>query len=146
MYIDLQITGITKQEDGFLIKETIEQALLTLMPRVRRLISIDIQIALPEDMNEVKAYVHEEEKDNFIIALNQDALKDKNDLIVILCHECVHIKQYVTKEYKRIGRNHYLFNGQSINTDTCPYYKLPWEEEAYGMEKELARAQKNYTG
>ena len=146
MIIDLQIVGITKESDGLLIRDTIEHALLTLLPRHRRLLTIEVEIALPSDMKEVKAYVHEEEKDCFVIALNQDVLKNNNDLILVLCHECVHIKQQVRNEYRHICENHFVFKGVDVYAEDIPYYKLPWEKEAYDLEMELARAQKNYTG
>ena len=146
MIIDLQIVGITKESDGLLIRDTIEHALLTLLPSHRRLLTIEVEIALPSDMNDVKAYVHEDQKDEFIIALNKDVLKDKNELIVVLCHECVHIKQQVKNEYRQICKNHFIFKGVDVYAKDIPYYKLPWEKEAYDLEMELARAQKNYSG
>ena len=143
MIIDLEIIGITDERDGFLIRDTIEQALLKLIPKYRRLISITVEIALDEDMSEIKALVHEEEKDNFIIALNQDVLNDKQELFSVICHECVHIKQHVTGEYKQIDGKNVIFKNKKYSTKNINYLDLPWEVEAYELEEELVNAKKS---
>lgn len=145
MYIDLEIIGVKNKEDGFLIRDTIDQALLTLLPRYKKLITIVVEIALDKDMRETKALVHEEDDNEFIIAINQKVLENKNDLILTLCHECVHIKQYIKNEYKQISGNTIMFNNKLWDTRIENYTDLPWEKEAYKLEMELANAQKSYT-
>ena len=143
MIIDLEIVGITDKRDGFLIRDAIEQALLKLIPKYRRLISISVEIALDEDMKEIKALVHEEEKDNFVIALNQDVLKDKQELFSVLCHECVHIKQHVVGDYKQLDSKNVVFKNKKYSTKNIKYLDLPWEVEAYKLEEELVNAKKS---
>tara|TARA_R110000772_G_scaffold148811_2_gene259392 strand:- start:9471 stop:9911 length:441 start_codon:yes stop_codon:yes gene_type:complete len=146
MYIDLEIIGIKNKEDGFLIRDTIEQALLTLLPRCKKLITITVEIALDKDMKETKALIHLEDKNEFVIALNETVLKDKNDVILTLCHECVHLKQHITKDYFQIDGNFIKFKNQIVDINLTNYTDLPWEKEAYELEMELANAQKTYTG
>ena len=60
------------------------------------------------------------------------------DLVQALCHEMVHVKQYARKEM-----NDGIVNGVAKwKTKTIPedtnYWDLPWEKEAYRMEKKLA--------
>lgn len=145
MIIDLEIVGINNKEDGFLIRDTIEKALLTLLPRCKKLITISVEIALEKDMKQAKALIHEEDVNEFILALNQSVLKNKKDLILTLCHECVHIKQYISKDYKQLNGNFIEFKNKIIDCTKTNYLDLPWEQEAYKLEKGLAYAQKNYS-
>ena len=68
---------------------------------------------------------------------------DKNlnikDLVMTLCHEMVHVKQYVRKEMDD-------WNGLAVarwkNKTVLPntnYYDLPWEKEAYELQAKLAK-------
>jgi hypothetical protein len=145
MIIDLEIIGIKNKEDGFLIRDTIEQALMTLLPRCKRLITITVEIALDEDMKDTKALIHLEDDNEFVIALNETVLKDKNDVILTLCHECVHLKQHISKDYFQIDGNFIKFKNEIVDLSITNYTDLPWEKEAYELEEGLANAQKNYS-
>ena len=59
-------------------------------------------------------------------------------MVQAVCHEMVHVKQYARNEM-----NDCIVNGRAkwktkfIAQDTN-YWDLPWEKEAYRMEKKLA--------
>lgn len=64
--------------------------------------------------------------------------KDLNikDLVMTICHEMVHVKQYVRNEMKE---GQMVWKKKPIASDT-KYYDLPWEKEAYSMQASLAKA------
>jgi hypothetical protein len=67
----------------------------------------------------------------------------KNNVLKILAHEMVHVKQFATGEmYDHVKGNKVHFKGKSYSmiTDNSPdYYFSPWEIEAYGREVGLYR-------
>ena len=142
MIICIDIVGIDKPKQGTLIRDTLEQALLTLLPRRRNPIFIDIEIALPEDISPAKALVHEDDTDVFFISLSQEllTLDMKDELIETICHEAIHIKQYIRKELKESKwSNVQIWKGKPVFTDSLDYYDLPWEIEAYNMEEDIVK-------
>ena len=67
---------------------------------------------------------------------------DKNigikDMVQALCHEMVHVKQYARNEMNDgIVKGKARWKKQFIAEDTN-YWDLPWEKDAYRMEKKLA--------
>ena len=88
--------------------------------------------------------VHLEDDNEFVIALNENVLKTKKDVILTLCHECVHIKQHISKDYLQIDGNFIKFKNEIVDLNLTKYTELPWEKEAYKLEEELANAQINY--
>ena len=62
------------------------------------------------------------------------------EMVQALCHEMVHVKQYARKEMNDgIVKGRARWKTKYINMDTN-YWDLPWEKEAYRMEKKLADA------
>ena len=60
------------------------------------------------------------------------------DMVQALCHEMVHVKQYARNEMNDgIVKGRAKWKNQFIKEDTN-YWDLPWEKEAYRMEKKLA--------
>ena len=62
------------------------------------------------------------------------------EMVQALCHEMVHVKQYARNEM-----NDGIVKGRARwKTKTIPentnYWDLPWEKEAYRMEKKLANS------
>lgn len=58
-----------------------------------------------------------------------------------LCHEMIHAEQYHTGRLSGVGGN--IWNGQLITnrgTTYAAYRNLPWEEEAFARQADLARA------
>ena len=64
-----------------------------------------------------------------------DYKRDLRTTLEILCHELVHAEQYKTGRLSRVGRQQ-LWLGSAISR--TKYMNLPWEQEAYGRQKELA--------
>ena len=60
------------------------------------------------------------------------------DMVQALCHEMVHVKQYARNEMNDgIVKGRAKWKNKFIKEDTN-YWDLPWEKEAYRMEKKLA--------
>ena len=102
-------------------------ALDELLPKFRTL-TVDITIqSLPNDGNCLMTNSRRE----YDIQLDKN-LK-LNELIITLCHELVHVKQYVRKE---IGPDYNKYIEEEYSS--VAYHDLPWEKEAFGLEKDLA--------
>ena len=57
---------------------------------------------------------------------------DKKELVATLCHEMVHVKQYLRKELSECGRKWY---GKVCENENP--LEFPYEVEAYKLEKDL---------
>ena len=67
------------------------------------------------------------------------AFSEINEVLLLLAHEMVHVKQWArgeTKDYVA-GPRFRRFNGILYDTDVIDYWDLPWEIEAYGRERGL---------
>jgi len=127
MIVCLDIVGVENEEQGLLIRDVIEQSLGTLMPRRRNPVFIDCHIALDEDMGDAEAMVHQEGDDTFFLAIAQSALESPtDDLVTLLIHEMVHVRQYIRKQITDQPYNNFE-----------EYIRLPYEQEAYRLQEEL---------
>ena len=54
-----------------------------------------------------------------------------SNILRVLAHECVHIKQYINGE---TNDQLNLWQGQPVNYDETDYWDQPWEIEAHGLE------------
>lgn len=65
--------------------------------------------------------------------------KPIEELLQVLAHEMVHLKQFATKELSNnlVPANISRWQGKNINEDLVNYWDLPWEIEAHGREKGL---------
>ena len=127
MFICLDIVGVENEEQGILIRDVIEQSLETLMPRRRNPVFIDCQIALDKDIGEAEAMIHQEGDDSFFLAIAQSALESStDDLVTLLIHEMVHVRQYIRKQITNQPYNNFE-----------EYIRLPYEQEAYRLQEEL---------
>lgn len=61
------------------------------------------------------------------------------DLISTLCHEMVHVKQYVKGEMKYDWRSGKTRWKAKLISDDVEYLDQPWEKEAYKLEEDLAK-------
>lgn len=145
MYIDLTVTGLTKVRAGHAIAETIEHSLNTLMPNRVKPIYIEVEIAKDEDMGIAKGLVHEEDGDTFFMSLIESLQDDEEELIRTVCHECVHIKQYLRKEVRDINVDTKVWKKEKFDLRKVDYADLPWEKEAHLLEWALSNTMiKNY--
>ena len=104
-----------------------------LLPRFR---TLDITVNLVTIKSEAIGFCMEQDKNQFEIELDKKI--SIKDMVTALCHEMVHVKQFARKE---------MVDGIKTGvarwkTKTIPlitnYWDLPWEKEAYRMEKKLA--------
>ncbi len=127
MIVCLDIVGVENEEQGILIRDVIEQSLDSLMPKRRNPVFIDCHIALDKDMGDAEAMIHQEAEDTFFLAISQSALDQAtDDLVTLLIHEMVHVRQYIRKQITDKPYNNYE-----------EYLKLPYEQEAYRLQEEM---------
>ena len=137
MFIGLEITGITNESQGFIIKEAVERSLLHLLPQCDDLLHVNVEVALDEDMGDACGLADEEDELEYTIYLNQSILDDDVELFRTVCHECVHIKQYFNKELEHINQYRVVFNNEVYDTFVTKYEDRPWEMEAAQTEESL---------
>lgn len=127
MYVCLDIVGISDENQGILIRDVIEQSLTTLMPKRRNPIFIEIEIALDEDLGDAEAMINQEDDDSFFLAIRKSSLQGPtDDLVTLLIHEMVHVRQFIRKQITEQPYNNFE-----------EYLKLPYEIEAYKLQEEL---------
>jgi len=95
---------------------------------------------------DAQAGVHDDEWDTeapslFAITLDYDLVSgDMEKLLQTLCHEMVHVKQYMTGELVAES-DAFVYKGKQFDlsqpVSLAEYYAFPWEVEAYGLEKAL---------
>lgn len=63
----------------------------------------------------------------------------QRDMLITLCHELVHVKQWAKGEkYDHMkNENMVRFRGRRYDTTNKDYWEWPWEQEAYGLERSL---------
>ncbi len=106
-----------------------------LLPRFR---TLDITVNLVTIKSEAIGFCMEEDKNQFEIEL--DKKLSIKDMVTALCHEMVHVKQFAKKEMvDGIKTGVPIWKSKKISLNTN-YWDLPWEKEAYRMEKKLANS------
>jgi hypothetical protein len=104
-----------------------------LLPRYRTLsIAVKLKKFSAKGEEAIGYCLMEDDNRNFIIELEK-TMKLK-ELILCLCHEFVHLKQYARGEMNFTAEK---WKKSKVKIDT-PYMDLPWEKEAYRREKILA--------
>lgn len=115
-----------------LIEDVVMFMMKQLMPRIR---NIEIDINLKKIGGDVAGYCMQLDT-NREFEIEVDKTLSVRDLVLTVCHEMVHVKQYVRKEMDECGRR---WKKAEISNDT-PYMELPWEKEAYRLQAKLAKA------
>ena len=106
-----------------------------LLPRFR---TLDITVNLVNIKSEAVGFCMMEDKNQFEIEL--DKKLSIKDMVTALCHEMVHVKQFARKEMvDGIQTGVARWKSKTIPL-TTNYWDLPWEKEAYRMEKKLAKS------
>ena len=72
--------------------------------------------------------------DNRTFELEIDKKINLQNLVTTICHEMIHVKQYARNEINGIDL---CWKGRNIPKDT-DYWNLPWEKEAYRLQKKYA--------
>ena len=136
--VDITITGILDEFAGHVINETTRHSLRTLMPRRRKPIYIEVEIALDDDISPAKALVHQEDEDTFFMSIADSVCDDFEELAYCVAHECVHMKQYLRNEVVDLAVDRKKWKGKLYNLTEVNYADLPWEQEANLLEMPLA--------
>ena len=144
MFIGLEITGVTKESQGFIIKEAVERSLLSLLPNGDEVLCIDVEIASEYEIGDACWLVDEHDQLEYTIYLNKNILDDDIELFKTVCHECIHIKQYFNEELVHLNNYRVLFNNKTYDTFTCKYEDRPWEQEAHQTEQRLFQENREF--
>ena len=124
--IFIHVTGGTRREKE-LVTEVAYWAQKKLLPRLRKLeITIKIQ-----NLKGIYADVLHADDRNMEMRLQRGL--SFYDIVSTVCHEMVHVKQYVKGE---LGDFH-QWKSRKIS-DKTNYHDLPWEKEAFKLEERLA--------
>lgn len=103
--------------------------------------NLDIALMIT-DMNGIAdGYCHPYEcgKNPRMFEISVNAKKRRHQILQILAHEMVHVKQYARNELQSDNPDSALFAGKAykITSSLEDYLNYPWEIEAFGREKGL---------
>ena len=125
-----------KQHQRDIATTTVHQMIAELLPRFR---TLDIEVVFrtfKKDEGAVGFCGMTDNNRTFEIEI--DKKMGINELVTTICHEMVHVKQYARNEMNDgIVKGRARWKTKFIPEDTN-YWDLPWEKEAYRMEKKLA--------
>ena len=116
------IGGNKKQRE--LVNDVAYWCVNKLMPRMKKL---DIEIQINNLKNNAVGYCMMQD-DNRTYEIEVDKKLDIEEMIVTICHEMVHVKQYARNELGINDKN----DGQN-------YFDLPYEKEAYELQEILLK-------
>ena len=125
------VLGSVSREQKRLTQSVIHFCIRKLMPRMKTL-EIDVLFDTLEDSNIYGDCTNYSAREMDIRV--QDTLTNE-ELISTLCHEMVHVKQIARKEY---DSDRVIWKGRRVRSD-CDYENLPWEKEAFKLEKTLTK-------
>lgn len=109
--------------------KTVHWCIKKLLPKYR---TLDITVKIKK-LDGVFGYCMEEDTNRtFTIEVAKGL--SLYDLVSTICHEMVHVKQYAKREMDGYGLR---WKKSKVAEGTC-YADLPWEKEAFRMEKNLA--------
>ena len=132
LIVDVTGSNKTKRDIAY---NVVHYMIKQLMPRLR---NIEIEVKLITMTGDAVGYCLMADS-NRDFELEIDKNLNIKDLVMTLCHEMVHVKQYVRREMDD-------WNGLAVarwkNKTVMPgtnYYELPWEKEAYELQASLAK-------
>jgi hypothetical protein len=125
----VEVTGGNKfQRD--IAHKTIAFMIKKLMPRMR---TLDINLEICDIKSDAVGFAMMGD-DTRTFELEVDKKIKLNDFVTTLCHEMIHVKQYARKEINGVDL---CWKGRNVPKDT-DYWNLPWEKEAYRLQKKYA--------
>ena len=116
------IGGNKKQRE--LVNDVAYWCVNKLMPRMKKL---DIEIQINNLKDNAVGYCMMQD-DNRTYEIEVDKKLDIEEMIVTVCHEMVHVKQYARNEL-----------GINDKNDDQNYFDLPYEKEAYELQEILLK-------
>jgi hypothetical protein len=125
----VEVTGGNKfQRD--IAHKTIAFMIKKLMPRMR---TLDINLEICDIKSDAVGFAMMGD-DTRTFELEVDKKIKLNDFVTTLCHEMIHVKQYARKEINGVDL---CWKGRNVPEGT-DYWNLPWEKEAYRLQKKYA--------
>ena len=138
MYIALDVIGINTEYQGQVIHQAVSDYFAKHVAESEDTIFLNVEVALDEDIGDVHGLADQEQDDEYTIYINKSILDDEIELYKTVVHECVHVKQYLTKQLEHINLFSTFWEGLEYNSSKIYYKDLPWEIEAFAIEEEMA--------
>ena len=131
--IRVNIQGRIAKKDNVIT--FVENALTGMMPRLRRTIDIEINVLTECDNKNYALCWGDREEVEIELARRSGSKKfTLDEMMLNLAHELVHAKQFIKGELHPT-----LYKWKKFKKDYAktPYFKQPWEKEAYLMEDKI---------
>ena len=117
------------------VKKYSEEVLLDLMPRLRRNVDIDVYVVTECDEKNYALCWGDKNEVEIELARKSGSKKfTLEEMMLNLAHELVHAKQFLKGELHPTLHKWKKFKKDYAKT---PYFKQPWEKEAYLMEDKI---------
>ena len=129
--MSVSITGrIAKKKQ---VETFIFDALIHLMPRLKRSIDIDVYVVTRCENDHYALCLGDKNSAEIELARGSgDTTFTLNEMMLNLAHELVHVKQFIK------GELHPSLNTwKRLDYTNVPYSRTPWEKEAYLLEDKL---------
>ena len=137
------VHGTTKQLAPK-VRRTIQSCINYLMPRLADKLEIEVEFSNLGDANAYCTsdddYSRPDRPRSFLIEVDERLSED--DVLLAVCHEMVHVKQYARSELYYAGGDRIRWKGEWVND--IPYEEQGWEREAYATEGKLLALAKCY--
>jgi len=136
--IYIEFLGKTNKRERHLIGHVLNWVSIRLLPRYNLYITCHIIHNLLAD-GDVTYTDNDLKPREFYIRIKKNL--SEIDLITLILHEFVHIKQFVKKELYSVHDSNYEYNTffNGINITNMPYLDQLHEKEAYRLQEELYR-------
>lgn len=131
MFYALDIIGITNQSQGLVIRQAFDFTFSELLQETNE--TYEIEVYITEETGDALGLVCDEEDNTYTVLLNKNLLNDDVELFKTVCHEAVHITQYIKTDLMHLPFNKFAWKGTII--ETMDYDKRPWELDAYNFEE-----------
>ena len=127
----IEVTG-GKVKEREIVEATVAWCIKKIMPRMR---TLDIEVTIKKLPVAMGYCLQCDSNRQFELEIKKGM--SLFDLISTVCHEMVHVKQYARGELRYIASGTRLWKAKIIS-DKVEYMDLPWEKEAFEMERGLA--------
>jgi hypothetical protein len=124
----IEVSGGNRAERD-IVEHAVHWCASKMMPRMR---TLDIEVKIKK-LDDAYGYCLCDDKRTFQIDIKKGLTL--YELITTVCHEMIHVKQYATGELKEVEYGA-KWKGRRFSDDIA-YSKLPWEKQAFKLEKEL---------
>ena len=122
-----------KVKEREIVEAAVHWCVKKMMPRLR---TLDIEVNIKK-LDEAMGYCMEGET-NRVFNLEIKKGMSLYDLVSTVCHEMVHGKQYAKGELRYRHKDGAQQWKAKIVSDKVEYMDLPWEKEAFKLERGLA--------